>query len=315
MTQYMNRRTFAGLSAALVAAGFRVAAAQDGRSAAFQTSGAQEYVTPAALEAKDVYTFLVLGLDTRPDGQELNTDVMMVSRVNLTENTVRTMSLPRDLLVEIPGIGENKINAAFKAVAADGQREWMQGMQATRAAVEHNFGLSIDGVVSIRFEGVIGLIDLFGGVTIVNPYDLYDDNYPTMDYGITQIFFPAGEITVSGEEALQLMRTRHQDGDDGRVMRQQLVLTALLEQAQSSGNIDKLPELLEIGREHVTTDIPVDVQLQLLAAAPGIPAENVHWGTITHLLWGDVVSGGMWVYQGDWSQLPGYVQAFLNGEI
>lgn len=317
MKQNVNRRSFVGITAAMAAAaasgGFRIISAQESDENTFPNG--QDFVTPAAVETKDIYTFLVLGMDTRPDEQELNTDVMMVSRVNLVENTVHTMSFPRDLYVEIPGIGADKINAAFKAVAENGHEQWMQGMSATRATIEHNFGLTIDAALSVRFEGVQEIVNLFGGVTIDNPYDLTDDNYPTMDYGTEQIFFPAGEIEVDGHEALQLMRTRHQDGDDGRVMRQQLVLTALLEQAQNPENVDKLPELLEIGREYVITNIPVDVQIQLAAAAPNIPVENVHWGTITHLLWGDVVAGGMWVYQGDWAQLPGYVQSFLNGEI
>lgn len=305
----MNRRSLMTKAAAMAAAfgGFRIVAAQDTRS--------QDFVTPAALEQRDVYTFLVIGLDTRPDGQELNTDVMMVSRVDLANNTVRTMSFPRDLYVEIPGVGFDKINAAFKSVAGNGEEEWQIGMEATRNTIEHNFGVAIDAALSVRFEGVEQIVDLFGGVTIENPYDLADNEYPTTSYGTTQIFFPAGTLEVNGEEALQLMRTRHQDGDDGRVMRQQLILTALLEAAQKPENIAKLPELMEIGREHVVTTIPTDVQVQLAAAVPNIPAENIAWGTITHLLWGDVVSGGMWVYQGDWAQLPGYVQGFLDGTI
>lgn len=319
MTRYMNRRSFAGLTAAMAAAaasgGFRIIAAQDGDDNAVEIPDGNDFVTPAAVETKDVYTFLVLGMDTRPDDEELNTDVMMVSRVDTVNNTVRTMSFPRDLYVEVPGIGADKINAAFKLVAENGHEQWMEGMSATRATFEHNFGLTIDAALSVRFEGVEEIVDLFGGVTIENPYELYDDNYPTLDYGVMEISFPAGEIDINGEEALQLMRTRNQDGDDGRVMRQQLILSALLEKAQEPENLERLPELLEIGREHVITNIPTDVQLHLLSVVPEIPSENVHWGTITHLLWGDTVAGGMWVYQGDWQQLPGYVQGFLNGEI
>lgn len=310
----LNRRSFLATAAAMAAAagGFQIVAAQDKPD---ERPNGQDFVTPAAVEKKDVYTFLVMGLDTRPDDQELNTDVLMVSRVNLTDNTVRTMSFPRDLYLEIPGVGLDKINGAFAAVAENGHEQWMKGMTSTRATLEHNFGLTIDAALSVRFEGVEAIVDLLGGVTIENPYDLRDDNYPTMDYGTTEIFFPAGTITVNGEEALQLMRTRHQDGDDGRVMRQQLVLSALLSEAQAPENVAKLPELLETASEHVITNIPTDVQLQLIAAVPNIPAENVYWGTITHLLWGDIVAGGEWVYQGDWAQLPGYVQGFLNGTV
>ena len=304
MSYTVNRRTFLGLGAALAAS-----------ASGFRIVGAQDFVTPESLEPQDIYTFLIMGFDTRPDEQELNTDVLMVSRVNLVENTVRTMSFPRDLYVEIPGIGADKINAAFKAVAENGKDQWMQGMTATRNTIEQNFGLTIDAALSVRFEGVQEIVDTLGGITVVNPYDLRDDSYPTLDYGTKEIFYPAGEITLNGEQALEMMRTRHQDGDDGRVMRQQLVLTALLQKAQDPVNVARLPELLESARDAVITTIPPAVQVQLLAAAPSIPLENVYWGTMTQLLWGDVVAGGMWVYQGDWSQLPGYVQGFLSGQI
>lgn len=305
-SQTFNRRSMVGL---MSAAGLLAA------TGGFRIVGAEEYAEPADLAVKDVYTFMVLGLDTRPDGQELNTDVMMVSRVNLTDNTVRTMSFPRDLYVEIPGLGADKINQAFKAVAENGKEDWMKGMSATRATFEHNFGLTIDAALSITFDGVEKVVDALGGVTVDNPYDLRDDTYPTMDYGTKEIFYPAGVQMLNGEQALEFMRTRHQDGDDGRVMRQQLVLTDLLLQAQRPENLEKLPEVVEATRDAVITNIPGEVQAQLIAAVPSIPVENVFWGTITHLLWGDTVAGGMWVYQGDWAQLPGHVQAFLNGQI
>lgn len=303
-TTRVNRRAIIGLGTTMAAAagGARIV-------------DAQTFVTPEALELKDSYTFLVMGLDTRPDGQGLSTDVLMVSRVDLNENTVRTMSIPRDLYAEIPGIGFDKINSAFASVASNGHDEWMSGMAATRNTIEYNFGLTIDAALSVRFEGVEAIVDTLGGVTVENPYDLYDDSFPTMDYGTKEIFYPAGTITLSGEEALEFMRTRHQDGDDGRIMRQHLVLTSLYELVTSPDNVARLPELVTTGLESVTTTIPQNVQMQLIAAAPKFSLDDIHWGTMTHLLWGDTLDSGMWVYQGDWDQLPGYVQAFLNGEI
>lgn len=296
MSSGVNRRKFLAMAAALAAVG------------GVRVSGAQDYATPADLQVKDEYTFLILGMDTRPNEEELNTDVMMVSRVNLNNNTVRTVSLPRDLYVEIPGVGYNKINQAFKSAAANGREDWMKGMTATRNTVEHNFGVAIDATLSVRFEGVEQIIDAFGGVTFDNPYELRDEKFGNL-------YFPAGEQQIDGKQALQLMRTRNQDGDDGRVMRQQIIMSALLEKAKDPANLARLPELLQILNDTVITDIPTRVQVQLVAAVPSINPENVYWGSITDLLWGETLSSGMWVYQGDWAQLPGYVQAFLNGEI
>lgn len=296
MTVNFSRRSFIGISAALIAGG--------GARVVY----AQEYSQPADLPVKDVYTFLVLGLDTRPDESELNTDVMMVSRVNLTDGTVRTMSIPRDLLVDIPGYGANKINQAFKAGASNGREEWMAGMQSTVNTVEGAFGIEIDATLSVRFEGVVEIVDTLGGVTFNNPYELRDEAFG-------DLYFPAGEQRINGEDALRLMRTRNQDGDDGRVMRQQIILSALLEEAKNPANITKLPDLLTILRDTVITNIPMEVQLQLVASVPSIQQENLYWGTMTDLLWGGTTDSGMWVYQGDWTVLPGYMQSFLNGEI
>jgi LCP family protein required for cell wall assembly len=302
----LSRRALALTGAALAGAGaFRISpiiAAQD------------QEIVPADLPLKDVYTFLVAGLDTRTVEEPENTDVMMVSRVDLAAGTVRTMSFPRDLLVEIPGVGYDKINRAYDYGSKANNHDWNAGVALMVETFEHNFGLEIDAVATTNFQGLPAVVDALGGIRVENPYDVYDAEYPTADYGTKEIFYPAGPLELNGEQALEFGRTRHQDGDDGRVMRQQLILTALLEKAQDPSIIMNLPELVEAARDAVKTNIPRDVQVQLIAAVPGIDVANVYWGVMTQYLWGDTIASGMWVYQGDWSTLPGYVQTWLSGQ-
>jgi len=283
--------------------------------AALSVAGALK-VSPAlaARQEGGVYTFIAAGLDTRTKDEPENTDVLMVSRVDLGAGTVRTMSFPRDLLVEIPGVGFDKINRAYDygSKAADG--EWEAGAELVVQTIEHNFGLTVDGIATTNFKGFEAVVDALGGIEVNNPYDLYDAEYPTEDYGTKEIFYPAGPQTLNGEQALEFARTRHQDGDDGRVMRQQLVLTALLEKAQDPATIKKLPELVKAAKDAVTTDIPEDVQAELIAGVATIDPANVVWGTMTQYLWGDTTASGMWVYQGDWNTLPGYVESWLAGQ-
>lgn len=304
MSTNISRRSFFAISAvaALSARGLEVAAAQ-------------EYSTPSDLTTKDVYTFLVLGLDTRPDESELNTDVIMLSRVDLAQTAVRTISIPRDLYVDIPGYGSNKINQAFNSAAANGRDEWSLGKEATVNTIEQSFGVAIDGTLSVRFEGVEKIVDAFGGVSFDNPYYLRDDIFGLNPDGTAILEYDAGVHHINGEEALRLMRSRNQDGDEGRVMRQQLILTELLREATDPRNITQLPELAEALKDTVITDIPPAVQLQLITSVPSFTTDDLVWGSLAPLLWGGTLSNGMWVYQGDWTQLPGYVQAFLNGEI
>ena len=301
----LSRRALALTGAALAGAGaFRIVpilAAQE------------QEIVPADLPLQDVYTFLVGGLDTRSVEEPENTDVMMVSRVNLAAGTVRTMSFPRDLYVEIPGIGFDKINRAYDYGSKANNHDWNAGAALMAQTIEHNFGLEIDAVATTNFQGLPAVVDALGGIYIENPYDVYDATYPTEDYGTKEIYYPAGPLYLNGEQALELSRTRHQDGDDGRVMRQQLVLTALLQKAQDPSIITNLPALVEAARDAVKTNIPKDVQMQLIASVPSINVANVHWGVMTQYLWGDSTASGMWVYQADWSTLPGYVQTWLAG--
>lgn len=295
------------------------AAALAGAGALRAVPGAAQHewqvATPAPLDPKDSYTFLVAGMDTRTVEEDENTDVLMVSRVDLANGIVRTMSFPRDLYLEIPGFGLDKINRAYDYGSKPNNHDWNAGIAVVTEMMEHNFGIDVDAAITTTFSGIARVVDTLGGITVDNPYDLYDAQFPTADYGYKEIFYPAGEQVLNGEQAMEFSRTRHQDGDDGRVMRQQLILRAMLDKAQEPETLLKLPELVEAARDAVVTNIPEAVQAQLVAAVPSIDAENVVFGTMTDYVWSDTTASGMWVYQGDWSVLPGYVQGFLNGEF
>jgi LCP family protein required for cell wall assembly len=267
---------------------------------------------PATLEKKDSYTFLVGGLDTRTVEEPENTDVIQIARVEIANQRVRTISLPRDLQVEIPGYGRDKINRAYDHGSKANNSDWNAGAALFEEMIEYNFGLEIDAVVTTNLHTMPGIVDALGGVTVVNPYDLSDDAYPTPDYSTKEIFYPAGELTLNGEQALEFSRTRHMDGDDGRVMRQQLVLTAMLESAQRPENLAHLSAIAEAGREFVSTNIPLDIQAQLVSAVPMIPVENLVWGNVIEFLWGATTADGGWNYEADWSYLPVHVRGWLG---
>jgi polyisoprenyl-teichoic acid--peptidoglycan teichoic acid transferase len=295
------------------------AASLAGAGALRAFSGAAQHedqvATPAPIEVKDTYTFVVAGMDTRTVEEDENTDVLMVSRVDLANGIVRTISFPRDLYLEIPGFGLDKINRAYDYGSKPNNYDWNAGIAVVTEMLEYNFGIDIDAAVTTTFSGIAKVVDTLGGVTVDNPYDLYDAQFPTADYGYKEIFYPAGVQVLSGEQAMEFTRTRHQDGDDGRVMRQQLVLRAMLDKAQEPETLLKLPELVEAARDAVVTNIPEPVQVQLVASVSSIDPANVIFGTMTDYVWSDTTASGMWVYQGDWSVLPGYVQGFLNGEF
>jgi LCP family protein required for cell wall assembly len=271
----------------------------------------------AGVEPADIrsLTVVVGGLDTRTPEEDENTDVLLIARVDLGDRTVRAVSIPRDLYVEIPGVGYDKITRAYDYGSRAAGDDWQAGMDLVGATFEVNFGVGIDAVVLTTFGGFIALVDALGGVDLVNPYDLYDGEYPTFDYGYKEIFYPAGALHLNGEEALEFARTRHQDGDDGRVMRQQLILRALLERVRDPSVAADLPALVSAAVDAVRTDLSPAQMLALALAAPDFSNDGVAFGVITPYLWPGSDPYGAWIYQGDWSQLPGLVQGFLDGSV
>lgn len=298
-------------SVATVALALLIVAA-GGWSLSVPAAQAQESIQPDEL---GVVTFIVGGLDSREPGQPENADVLILARVDVPNRTVNAVTIPRDLYVEIPGFGYDKITRAYdfgsKAAAGDPNA----GIALVRDTVAVNFGIDVDGVVLTTFSGFVSIVDALGGVDLVNPYDLYDAEYPTTDYGVKEIFYPAGPIHLTGGEALEFTRTRHQDSDDGRTMRQQLVIRALLDRARDPAIVLRLPELLQVSRDAVRTDLSLPTQLALALAAPDFSNDQVTFVGITPLLWSDYAPNGMWIYNADWTQLPGFVQSALDGTV
>jgi polyisoprenyl-teichoic acid--peptidoglycan teichoic acid transferase len=300
----LNRRAFSLAGAALsgaVALGYRLPAFA-------------RQAMPVDLPKKGAYTILVAGLDTRTVEDPENTDVIMISRVDLWTETVRTLSISRDLHLDIPGYGFDKINRAYDHGSKANDHDWNAGVALMTEMIETNFGLDIDAVVTVRFDGFAGVVDALGGVSVNNPYEIYEDAYPTTDLQYKEIYYPAGALTLNGEQALEFSRSRHSDSDEGRIMRQHLVLTALMDAAQMPERIWSLQEIAAASRQFVTTNLPPDVQTQLIAAVPYIYPANVAWGTITDYLWGENTPDGGWMYQADWTQLPLYVRGWLGLE-
>lgn len=311
----LTRRAFA-LAGALVAARGGLIKPQRGyaQDGAYSTPipPPDPMPTPSTLQVQDGYTFLVAGMDTRGVEQDENTDVIMFSRVEPKNHRVRTISIPRDLYVEVPGHGWMKINGAYNIGSHSNNFDWNAGVDLFRQTIEWNFNFKVDGVVTTNLHKMPGVIDAIGGITVNNPYDVFEDHYPTADFGVKSIHFPAGELRLNGEEALEFSRTRHMDFDEGRVMRQQLVLTAALAELQKPENVLRLPEIMEAGEEFVATDIPAEVQGHLVASVSDIDPDLVEWGTVVEFLTGETTADGGWIYSADWSYLPYHVRAWLG---
>ena len=226
-------------------------------------------------------TFLLAGTDRRSDGLttgegaegptwlpgEQRSDAIMLAHLSEDGKNAYIVSIPRDSWVEIPGYGMNKVNAAFSFGGPSLYVQTIEQLTDTR----------IDHLAVVDWNGLIGLVDVLGGVTLT-----FDDE--TVARSRT---WPAGTHTLNGEEVRDYVGERYRlpRGDFDRVERQQNVLRALGVQMIESGTLRDPGKAVSVAREAtqlVTVDesltIPRIVSLAL--SARGLRPDNVTYLTV-----------------------------------
>lgn len=164
-------------------------------------------------ERSNVY-LLLAGTDQRAD-EASRSDTIIYAALRPVDRKIEMVSIPRDSLVEIPGYGEDKINAAM----AYGGTELLQ------QTVENLVNNRVDHTVLINFESFADIIDAMGGIRINVEEDMY-----LPEEGID---LKAGEQKLNGHDALAFVRWRGDGtGDIGRMERQSEFMQALSEKVR-----------------------------------------------------------------------------------
>ena len=198
----------------------------------------EESARPAKGSAQDAgTTVLLLGSDKRPDGVDPNVtgsraDSIMLLHIPEDGGQMYVMSIMRDTWVDIPGVGESKINAALDH----------GGMPLMVETIEQNFGTRVDEVALVDFAGFEGLTNALGGVTV---------NVPEAFTSQDGHRFEAGPQELSGEQALAFVRERYafSDGDYQRVRNQRAYLQAMINKLVSAGTLTNPLKLNEVVKE------------------------------------------------------------------
>ena len=221
-------------------------------------------------------TILLLGIDQRQDeaAQHIpsRTDTMIVLTVDPQQKKAALISIPRDLVVPIPGHGDQKINTAHFWGEVDHRGG---GPALAVETVESNFGIHVDYYARVDFLAFERLIDAIGGIDVDVQRPILDDAYPTPDYGIMRLYIPAGPQWMDGARALEYARSRHSANDFARQARQRAVILAAEQKALQPRMLVELPRFVGILRESVGTDIPFTELPALVSLARSIPAQNI----------------------------------------
>ncbi|OFW53864.1 MAG: hypothetical protein A2163_02275 [Actinobacteria bacterium RBG_13_35_12] len=242
-------------------------------------------------------TILILGRDTRNTENDAGrADIIMLIYLNPKENTGSLLSIPRDTLVEIPGYGEDKINAAY----AYGGEELMI------KTISSFLGAEINHYVTLDFEGFVDLIDALGGVDITIDRPIVDPK--------SGANFSAGNHHLTGEQALSYTRSRSTElGDIGRIQRQQQLFKELLKQKLNVKYLSSAPYYFNILIENTRTDLDILTILKYSKAVLSFNSENFETAIIpSHPDW--INDGTISVQIPDTSEAKAMWQRILNGE-
>ncbi|NJM96285.1 MAG: LCP family protein [Phormidesmis sp. RL_2_1] len=202
-------------------------------------------------DVEDYETIDREGYDALVNSFEGLSDTMLMMRFAPRSERIAVMSIPRDTRTNVNGV-VTKINEA--------NREGGPALTA-QAVSELMNGVAVDRYVRINVQGVEKLIDAIGGVEVNVPKDMkYQDDSQHL-----YINLKAGEQRLNGDQAMQFLRFRYdENGDIGRVQRQQILMRALVEQALNPATIARLPKILSVIQSNVDTNLSVEELVALV---------------------------------------------------
>lgn len=190
---------------------------------------------------------LLLGSDKRPKDDEGRSDSLMIAHYNQDTKELKTVSVMRDIYVDIPGYGKHKMNAAYS----------LGGPELVRQTIKENFGLDVHYYAEVNFDGFPKVVDVLApdGIEVDIPY--------RMSHGINMTLEP-GVQRLHGQELLGYVRFRHDSKSDfGRVERQQEALAKLKQEAVSLHSLLSLPKLLGMADSYVKTNLDKRTMLSI----------------------------------------------------
>lgn len=212
----------------------------------------------------DVYNVLLVGTDSRADNAKGRSDSMILISINRKEERITMTSLMRDIWVSIPGVGNNRLNAAYA----------FGGPSLLLQTIEKNLGVHIDRYVQVNFFAFMDVIDILDGVDLEITADEIEvmNNYIQELNRITGQDLNAGKLSASdagmkhltGKQALAYCRIRYlKGGEYERTRRQRDVLNLVFQKAKGC-SLTELNDLLNALLPNLTTNVPEGELLSLV---------------------------------------------------
>lgn len=262
-----------------------------------------------------VVNILLVGVEEIEYAQ--NTDTMIIASMNRETNELSIISLMRDLYVQIPGHGQNKLNAVYA----------FGGMDLLYQTIELNFGVKMNGYILVNFSAFETVVDLLGGLNITLTQN--EANYLNRTNYISNPAYRtvvAGTQKMNGNQVLGYCRIRYvstgkESNDFGRTARHRVVLNEMFNQLMGKNPFELISFMNKVFEQvQLRTDISktkfsdyvteiVDLNLSELEQYR-LPLDDSYTDDKVYI--GDYKQ---WVLiPNDWSELKKTLQDYLYGE-
>ena len=184
---------------------------------------------------------LLLGTDDSPErGAVGRTDTIILTTIVPLKPYVGMLSIPRDLWVNVPGVGEQRINTAYFFAEANAPGS---GASAALQTIQDNFGVPVRYYAVVHMSGLTSVVEALGGVEIVLEEPIGG--------------YPAGAHHLTGEQALIFVRERSSSDDFSRMVRTQILLTGIFRKVTHPSYWSSLPQFILSLSQSVDTNLPV----------------------------------------------------------
>lgn len=215
---------------------------------------------------------LLLGVDASENKDDLwtgtRTDTIILVNIDPKSKSVNAISIPRDSKVYLPdNNGIQKINAAHA----------IGGVGMTIRTIEDTLGVKIDRYIMVHDDAVKAIVEALGGVDVYVEKPMRYHDYA----GKLHIELSKGEHRLDPTQAVGYLRFRHDPlGDIGRTQRQQWFLRGLLHELQKPETITKIPDIINVTKKYVKTNMSLYELSQYAAMTKHIDMDKIEIATL-----------------------------------
>ncbi|MGZ9585044.1 LCP family protein [Paenibacillus marinisediminis] len=276
-------------------------------------------VNPALKPNKEPFSFILLGIDYRPELPGKRTDVIIAGAIHPVTKEAVLVSLPRDTYFEVPGYQGDKLNhfyPKFFELQERGKLDSASPEDEMKVMLGKYLDMEFDHVAVLNFQGFVDIVDALGGIEVNVDQDMcYRDNADG-----TNINLKAGFQELDGQQALDFVRYRKSSPnckpmtkgttDADRNVRQNAVLHELVSNMQSLGTVTKVTKMIDAVADNFKLDMTPDQMTSSIMTYMDINPNDIHYISVD----GEWISPYIYVDEAKLEEGKQALKKVMNGE-